>query len=1150
MSEQIKYSSELMTNYVHASVVSPLNNFLALQSAQGHSLLFAVGTNNAFNVITEESGISTTGWKNIDLSTAQLAKDFIGQPNVICKTFGAAQNAADGSIGIGMVVGGGVAPNDTLYLSLGNSNSNLDWLENPQWTAFPYDNANTSISFKGVLSIQNVFVTENNNGQYIVVDVLRDSNSPVKDIRRFTIDPTKTNGTAWLESDLPIDIEADNYSSSLGCITSNSPIEGLYTLGKAGTCNQIVFTPVINWWGQGPVNPTLLYLPTGLMGDAMASVRASGTNTDLYVTSNNGLYYFSAAAQAAITPTAPCVGTLIQTNSLFHDVKSLFAYQNNGSVYICGINNANQVFYTNCSEGNQAIASAWSVPFPIVSQVDLLSPYVNVVSGGNTFFAVDTDGFYKMTQSPQTTIWKKQHMHLPAPSATSPAISFSSYTTRVDMTDENNQPLSNATININTNTRAAFYINNLYYVLDTQPIPITTDSLGGLTIIESVKSLSGTPITLTSNGGTTVTINPMDTPMNKIATLDTKEKVQQANITYQNVNTKQLVSSTATDNQLAAIAQSNVALAKAYNKVTQNKGQPAAMRMVSMAAPSLVANSIISDIGDIFQAIENDVDSIVEIVEDVANDVYYFVATIAGKVYSAVLDCAEKVAAAIEYVYNAVKTAIEDIINFLKFLFDLADLKRTKQVIKNVINVFIKNEIEAIKDYKTDFDSFIGNLEQKFNDLLVSTPSIGADGDTNVNTVSNPTQHQSSPSTLLSHHLNANIGNATVIKAITSAPTNDPTNVIDVLTNLIEGEEGAFMKTVEKIIDVIKNANNMTVIDIVKQLLAAIGDFVFDTIKNVVDAVFDVVIIVFNLIFDLLNEEFHIPVVSDILAEFGLEIPSIIDILSWVTAVPSTLLYKIMFNESPFPDDAITNKYLNATKLADFAPTPNTTTQAAMPVAQSRMAVEPVRAELAVTGSATKKTPTEEDKRAFRTWHIISAVAAILNAPVSVVDALDPNPANEEGKASAFWSILSGATWGLASVFEPQAPVKDAGFSIASKVFLALRIGNLVITSGKVPKIAQHRKIGSIIDAVIGVANLVISIEHFVELGKDDSSNEKTLAILDETSFLFGYIARWGYCATVCVENPYVKAGGATAVAVGNLGYAGLQIAEAAAYDQ
>jgi hypothetical protein len=52
----ITTSSEMMTNYLQAELIEPNGAFEALQTADGHSMLFGIGTNGAFNVIVEQSG--------------------------------------------------------------------------------------------------------------------------------------------------------------------------------------------------------------------------------------------------------------------------------------------------------------------------------------------------------------------------------------------------------------------------------------------------------------------------------------------------------------------------------------------------------------------------------------------------------------------------------------------------------------------------------------------------------------------------------------------------------------------------------------------------------------------------------------------------------------------------------------------------------------------------------------------------------------------------------------------------------------------------------------------------------------------------------------------------------------------------------------
>ncbi|QEC77563.1 hypothetical protein [Mucilaginibacter ginsenosidivorax] len=1133
----INSSSELMTNYVHASVVSPLKKFTALQSNNGHALLFTIGTNGAFNLLKEDSGTTAAGWSDIDLSTAQIAKDFPGKSNTVCRTFGASQSVHDGSVSLAMIVTDNDGA-DSLYLSLGNSNQNLAWCNAPAWVNYPYD----CPDFKAPkLQVADVFFSESTGGvEYIVIDIIRDPSSTVKNIKRFYIDQTKPNEHYWQLHDISVDVEAGQYSTCMGRM-QNGMIDGLYTAGKAAANGQLIFTPLQNIFGDGPANPTLLNLPNGLIADSIAASRNSDLSTDLFCTSGNGLYYFSSSTQL----TSGAVGQPLFNNDLFEEVKYLFAGSTNDRVYVWGLNEANQVFYTYCPVSQITMASAWSVPLPILTKVDVISPYINAVNNGNTFFAVGDIDLVKMTQSPETTIWRQEHIHLPAPLPTSPSIKIDSYTTRIVATDEFNQPLPNHSLMISAGTRSSFYINNLYYILDTKAIPVSTDAMGSITIIESVKSLNGNKITISDSDNTPLAqIDPMAKTIDKVTQLNTSNDLKKATITYQNGSTKQLVDSGVSDDDLNAAAKSNAALKQAYDKF-KAPDTAQMLRVSSNGALTIsalsIGDSIVADFGDLLGYLDSGINAVVSVIEDEAGQVWHFVAKIGEKIYSSVLDAVEKVYSAFEYVFNAIKTAIKDLIDFLKFLFELADMKRTQQAVKNMTNLFLQYQIDGLKDLKTNFDGFIGGVEAKLDGWLLNKPNLDNLGSAAVNQLSNPGQHQTAPSYLLSHHLNSNINNATLTKAAAATTTADPDNVIDVLLNLINQEEQVVIDTVSKIIDLFKNINSMPIADIVKQFLDILSHTILDTAKNVLDAVFDVIFIVANKVFELLNDEFHIPVVSDILADFGISLPSLMDILTWVVAIPGTLLYKVVFNEAPFPDNAQTSKFINAKSFSEIFGQPE--------MVKNKMMAGALTANFAAENTATTNNNTG-DAKSFKAFHVMSGIAGILNTPVSAADAVDPNPANEEGKASAFFSILSGVTWGLASFLDPQRPVQDTPYSIAAKVFLGLRIFNLVITSGKVPAISQHRKIGSIADALIGIANLVFTIEHLVELSNEPADNSRTLAILDETSFCLSYLVRWGYCAAVCVDNAYVKAGGVAAIVIGNLGYSGLQIAEAASYSQ
>src|SRR5712692_6322612 len=185
----ITYSSEMMTNFKQAEVMSAEGKFGALQTDEGHSLFFSLGTDDVF-YLTQETPGHVTGWQKTDLSSA-LNADY-GGAAIVAKTFAVAQNRTTQKVDLAVVIT--ASGNDNLYLSLGNSTSDSGWASQPNWVRFAFDDSAHSLP---TVSVRNVFISEASDGEYIVVDVLRDPNSAVPVIFRYYIDPARTHGQAW-----------------------------------------------------------------------------------------------------------------------------------------------------------------------------------------------------------------------------------------------------------------------------------------------------------------------------------------------------------------------------------------------------------------------------------------------------------------------------------------------------------------------------------------------------------------------------------------------------------------------------------------------------------------------------------------------------------------------------------------------------------------------------------------------------------------------------------------------------------------------------------------------------------------------------------------------------------------------------------------
>lgn len=124
-----------------------------------------------------------------------------------------------------------------------------------------------------------------------------------------------------------------------------------------------------------------------------------------------------------------------------------------------------------------ATEANWSYPLPLGNQIEQISPYINRVNGGNTFFGSIRNQFLqKGISGPDfNNLANTRYTLLPTdPSVT--AQKYDSYTTQINVVDAYNAPVANATVKIGSTFRVPVYVNNHYYVLEppqsTSPLTI------------------------------------------------------------------------------------------------------------------------------------------------------------------------------------------------------------------------------------------------------------------------------------------------------------------------------------------------------------------------------------------------------------------------------------------------------------------------------------------------------------------------------------------------------------------------------------------------------------------------------------------------------------------------------------------------------
>ncbi len=1141
----ITVSSELMKNYKQTRPVMPVQHqFEALQTIEGRSLFFSIAPdsknnkNNMVLYLIREVDGHETGWEKFNLS--QFLSGFHKGKNIIPKKFSVSQRKDNKTVDIVMAIT--VDGQDYLYLAQNSSNTHESWTQftkKMDWHYLKFDDS----TFHPKPNIVNISTPRSHDGKHMVVDIVKNPSNPIKFLKRYYIDLEPSTGQqTWNSHDLPEDFEINKVTSRIGrklhANFSQASIDGIYTLGHINNTQQLIYVPLDN-----KRSSTRLSLPSGVSAIATtASVRPGGEGyTDLFIAGADGLYYWAYDSQLDIKKPhhKDSPPKLVVPNSIFNQVKKLFAHTTKFKVVVWGLNSKQEVFYTSFDRTKSkdiTDQSAWTHPVPLLTKVSQVVTYVNLVDDSNTFFAhyedpEQTDNnrqkskqpvLKKAIQSPETTLWKFRDISLKPP-IDRPAQRFSSYTTRIQITEKNQQPKADKSVNISASTGVAVYINHKHYNLGPIPTKIKPDALGSITIVEPVTGLHGTRLTVAGDNDGPIHINPMDKPFKeKIAKLNTVESLNGAQIKSSNVKgttTSPLIASKPSTAKLKAVAAANHNLSTVYSKY--NEPQPAA----SVISSQLSSEDGIFDVlaGDLYQFVKQMVHTVevsIASIEKVAGDVWHFIVHIAGDVYRCVLNSVEAVVGAVEHIFKAIKTEIEDVIKYAEFLFEWHDIVNTKEVMKNLFVCYLRHQFSQVKTAKQTFDSEIGELKKKIDSFAnFDGHGLGSSASKPINHKSTPAKHQSTSTTHLSHHVQHNVHNIQVIQhsrfsttkigsstSLKLAIKNENQGVKDSLNNL------DLHKSLEKSFS-----------HLLKEVIAKILDGLLDGAQKIIDALLSIIIKLGDDIVDILDAPIYIPVISDILEDIGVPKFSVLDLFCWIGAVPTTIIYKIMKEAAPFPDGQTTTFLKTVSDWNKLAQAFSMEPSPPMVINSNPMLITDTTAPIVPKVDISQETC----KVLFISGHIFAGVLDAVSAVLVDVESLTPEPPILLKIGAAVPGILSSGIVATVDYLDPKDPLKDF-WATFREIVGAISIGTqayLIAYGLAKGEPLLDRKENAVLSSGFSVIFLGVTIDHLVKIAEqieEGKPNEAEVqAILGELRNISSYTATWSYTLVVNDINPY-----------------------------
>ncbi|MBS1830338.1 MAG: hypothetical protein JST93_33860 [Acidobacteria bacterium] len=906
---KIQFDSELMANQTHAVVMGPDVAFEVLQSQDGDALFFSVGTDNVF-YLTREVAATSSGWTKVDLSSG-LESQFNGAA-VTAKTFRVAQNGQTQAIDLGLVVT--VAGVDYLFLSLGNANTDAAWANGVTWTLIPFD-AGTAPSPLTVTALYMMNIPGANGVvENIFVDILSSPGNTLNPINRYYI--TAGGSPQWNEHLLPVELSAGSITSCLAN-RPGDPIPGIYTYGTIGTAVELVFVPQFNWFmPKLPANPVELTLPAGTT--AIASAVNSAGVTNLFVSGSAGLSVFVPGNQGqGATP------VVVVTDALAMGASQLAASTNGGQTAVWGVNAQGGLFYVQCAEGSEGDATAWSAPVPLLPSVEGFAFYLNLNAGSNVLFAnLDGQNLVALSQDPVTANWLQRSILLPG-TATDDMAEYESFTTHIQVTDDNGVPAPGTAATLTATSRVSVYVNSVYYVLQpSEPLQIAADATGVLTVVQEAQTLSAMclQVALPGTPEVTASINPMS---NALATLGTvTDGTSLANVTVTNSDGTQqpLVPAGTSSGDLDAAAQSIVQFHQIAAGLPQDGSRQAPVSgstagtafAVSFASGGVQyqegavltsGNPIVVAAEDFFQWIKHAFEEIEHVIVQAVDGVYHFIATIAGQIYDVLLDCLSSVAHAVEFVFNKIKVFFKDLVKWLGFLFNWSDILNTHSAMKNILKQCVVRALGMIPTLATDVQNAFQNLENELNNWAQLPAVTNTVGDYQSSSSSSSSSSCGSPqSNWAVHHTKGNASQATT-SYTTPNPDRSPwQNIFADLEQLVDGEIGDIKTAITQLkTDVIDPIATLTPVQVIEKTVAIVLDFLLSTAEQLLVTGLEIIAAVVDGIVALLDAPLHIPILSPIYKSItkGSEL-SILDLTCLVGAIPATIVYKIVKGQAPF----------------------------------------------------------------------------------------------------------------------------------------------------------------------------------------------------------------------------------------------------------
>lgn len=348
-----------------------------------------------------------------------------------------------------------------------------------------------------------------------------------------------------------------------------------------------------------------------------------------------------------------------------------------------------------------------------------------------------------------------------------------------------------------------------------------------------------------------------------------------------------------------------------YKKLTESE---AALEIAMMKDGARVIDGFFSSIGDFFRAIGKKIAEVVKVVVKGVETVVTCVINGVKTVFTAIIKTISEVLEFIETVFAAVLIFFVAIFAWLAALFQWADVKRTQKALIGCIQIFLEKMPERADKLCSDLSAYLSELKTDLSSVIDEicekiAPDESLMKFAKENTPQNPKMEEGYSNDVLMRRLMSDDISFVSLSygeemALYKEQVSDIMDVIVEFTENISNSE-AFAQAGDYFEKAFKNIDGFFT-NTFAALLKVVEGLVSLTLEGlgaVLKAVFDAVKTLLDCLKAVFNKEIRVPFFSELYQFMTGDTLTLMNLASFVMAVPVTIIYKIIGGKAPFDNE-------------------------------------------------------------------------------------------------------------------------------------------------------------------------------------------------------------------------------------------------------